>query len=76
MADVPTHELGLLIKRELALVPTSSSNEQLAIDRTTQEFLQAFEKEAQSLGDGYISLEHILLSLTTTTHISTAVRTF
>ena len=30
-ADVPTHELGLLIKRELALVPTSSSNEQLAL---------------------------------------------
>ena len=76
MTDVPTHELGLLVKRELALVPTSSSNEQLAIDRTTHEFLQACEKEAQSLGDEYISLEHILLALATTTHISTAVRTF
>jgi len=76
MIDVPTHELGLLIKRELATLPTSSSSAQLAIDRTTHEFLQACEKEAQSLGDEYISLEHILLGLATTTHISTAVRTF
>jgi ATP-dependent Clp protease ATP-binding subunit ClpA len=45
---------------------TSSSNEQLAIDRTTHEFLHAYEQEAQSLGDEYISLEHILLSLTIT----------
>jgi ATP-dependent Clp protease ATP-binding subunit ClpB len=76
MIDVPTHELGLLIKRELATLPTSGSSAQLAIDRTTHEFLQACEKEAQSLGDEYISLEHILLGLATTTHISTAVRTF
>ncbi len=76
MIDMPTHELELLIKRELATLPTSSSSAQLAIDRTTQEFLQACEKEAQSLDDEYISLEHILLALTTTTHISTVIRNF
>jgi ATP-dependent Clp protease ATP-binding subunit ClpB len=76
MIDVPTHELNLLVNRELATLPTSSSGTQLGVDRNTQDFLQACEKEAQSLGDEYISLEHILLALTTTSHLSTAVRNF
>jgi len=76
MIDVPTHELGLLVQRELEVLPAVRGGGQVGIDRTLQEFLQSCEKEAQALGDEYISLEHILLALATTSHISTAVRSF
>ena len=77
MADVPTHELGILIKREIATLPyNANAASEIMIDRGMQEFLDACESEARALEDEYISLEHILLALTTTTHLSTAVRTF
>ncbi len=77
MADIPTHELGILIKREIATLPyNANAASEIMIDRGMQEFLDACESEARALDDEYISLEHILLALTTTTHLNTAVRTF
>ncbi len=77
MADVPTHELGLLIKREIAALPyNKNAASEISLDRGMQEFLEACESEARALEDEYISLEHILLALTTTPYLSTTVRNF
>ena len=77
MADVPTHELGLLTKREIAALPyNNNAASEITLDRGMQEFLEACESEARALEDEYVSLEHILLALTTTPYLSTAVRNF
>ncbi len=77
MTDMPTHELALITKREVESLPQSpSSNGQLGIDRAMEQFLKTCEKEANSLEDEYISLEHILLALSLSTDLRPVVRTF
>ena len=75
--DVPIHELTLLVKKELAVLPFSSTSDgKLGIDQNMESFLKVCREQAQEMGDQYISLEHILLVLTMTPHLETAIKNF
>ena len=55
IADIPTHELKILIKRELSVLAQESVSEP-KLSPATEHFLQTCKKEADKLGDTYISL--------------------
>ncbi len=77
MADVPTHELKLLVKRELEVLPRASSTpSNISVSSAMDEFLKTCESEAHALGDEYISLEHILIAFTVTKKLEHAVKNF
>ncbi len=73
--DIPIIQLQLLVEHELNAVPQVYGSE-LAINKSLQEFLQACKKEAESLGDQYISLEHLFLQWVTTKHLPASIRSF
>ena len=75
IADVPTHELAELLKRELALLPQEYVD-QIALSSEMQTFLQTCKKEADKFGDAYISLEHFLIAWAITPSLPESVRTF
>lgn len=56
---VPLDQLNSLANQEIAKLPTVQGA-QLAIDPSLESFLAACKKQADSLGDQYISLEHFL----------------
>ena len=77
MTDLPTHELKLLVNRELELITApSASGTNVSIDKNMEEFLKSCETEAQSFGDDYISLEHVLIAFTRTKHLPIAIKNF
>ncbi len=77
MADLPTHELKLLVKRELEVTASPSvTGSNVSIDKNMEDFFKSCETEAQSLGDDYISLEHILIAFTRTKHLPTSIKNF
>ncbi|MBM18277.1 MAG: hypothetical protein CL947_04390 [Epsilonproteobacteria bacterium] len=57
---LPTTILSQLIQQELTKLPQASGS-QIKLDPTMQSFIQSCGKEAQELGDQFISLEHFLL---------------
>lgn len=76
------HDLGLpvdqaaqIVDQELDRLPVARGA-QLGIDRTMQDFFAKCEELADSLGDQYISLEHILFELIKTDHLPTSIRSF
>ncbi|MFC1842386.1 ATP-dependent Clp protease ATP-binding subunit [Candidatus Dependentiae bacterium] len=73
--DTPTSELKGIVENELKALP-KVSGAQLAIDSSLQSFLQACKKEADDLGDTYISLEHLLLQWVATQYLPEDVRDF
>jgi ATP-dependent Clp protease ATP-binding subunit ClpB len=72
---VPVQELGTLVQRELAALPKVTGS-RLGADYALQDFLERCEKEANALGDDYVTLEHVALSWAATTHLPEAIITF
>ncbi len=76
------HDLGLpidqttqLVDQELDRLPVARGA-QLGIDRTMQDFFAKCEEFADSLGDQYISLEHVLFELIKTEHLPSSIQSF
>lgn len=73
--NTPLPELYDIITQELDRLP-SSPGTQLTLDHGMQEFLQQLEKEAQMLGDAYISLEHFIIGWATTHYLPDSIKNF
>ena len=71
--NIPADQLLMLAQQELQYLP-QVSGAQLGIDEQMQAFLQEAQKEAQALGDQYISLEHIMLALAQTPYLPDQIR--
>ncbi len=77
VADVPHHELKLIVQRELNLLPkVSSKPSQISLSSEIQNFLDLCQQEAHDLKDTYISLEHFLLAWVSTSALPESIRTF
>ncbi|MBS1987023.1 AAA family ATPase [Candidatus Dependentiae bacterium] len=74
--SVPQDRLASLTKQGLEALPRLSQEHELEVDSTTQRFFAACKKEADKLGDTYISLEHIMLALAVTPDLPADIRTF
>lgn len=68
-------QLHQLTQQEIAKLPQSEGT-QLAIDQDFQNFIQACIKQAQELGDQYVSLESFLLNWATTSYLPQSIRDF
>lgn len=73
--SVNLENLNILVNKELDKLPVVQGG-QLAADYKLEEFLKACEKDADKLGDKYISLEHILLQFTDTQNLPTDIIEF
>lgn len=60
LLHVDMQQLTVLVNQELQKLP-QAQGAQLTLDYATERFFQDLKKEADSLGDQYISLEHFLL---------------
>lgn len=72
---LPLESLTQIVDQELEKLP-SARGTQLGIDQVLQIFFNQCEQLADSLGDQYISLEHILLELAQTNQLPPSIRTF
>lgn len=72
---VPLQTLSSLAEQEISNLPTVSGAI-LAPDRSFEQFLNECHYEAQQLGDTYISIEHFLISWTTSSAIPAIIRDF
>ena len=68
-------ELAALVDNELHKLPQATGGN-LGADASLEQFLKSAEKESEQLGDTYISLEHILLALSTTKNLPNAIQEF
>lgn len=75
MLNIPLEQLNTLISEELHKLPTQKGG-QVGIDYPMQEFLASLKKEADQLGDAYISLEHFLLGWAQTETLPTSIKKF
>ncbi len=75
MVQLPHEELRTLVYKEVEALPRVQGA-QLALDYSMQQFFNELSKEAESLGDAYISLEHFLLSWATTTYLPPSLQSF
>ena len=73
--EIPIAELQHIVENELQALPRVSGV-QLSIDSSLQDFLRDCKKEADALGDTYVSLEHFLLQWITTRYLPEDIRTF
>ena len=73
--DINTQELGTLVETELAKLPVTSGGS-LTLDYTLEEFLTKCKKEADTLGDSYISLEIFLLQWAETPYLPATIKSF
>lgn len=73
--NVKTNQLRKIVENELNALP-KVSGAQLAIENSLQEFLQECQKEAENLGDKYISLEHFLIEWAKTKHLPDSIKNF
>lgn len=72
-ANVP--ELQTIVDQDLSLLP-KVHGAQLSVDQSLQDFLMQAKEYASELKDQYISLEHIMLALTTTSHLPRDIYSF
>ncbi|MBA3953809.1 AAA family ATPase [Candidatus Dependentiae bacterium] len=72
---IPTQELKKLVDTELSKLPTIEGGSLIA-DRSFEEFLSSCKKEADKLGDTYISLESFVLSWTDTHSLPESIKSF
>lgn len=72
--SVPRDKLAQLIKQGLDALPRITGDHELEVDSATQKFFALCKKEADTLGDTYISLEHIMLALAATPDLPSDVR--
>lgn len=68
-------QLQQLNQQEIAKLPQSQGT-QLAIDQDFQNFIQSCIKQAQDLGDQYVSLESFLLTWSITPYLPQSIRDF
>lgn len=73
--DMPISQLRSLVAQELEMLPQSYRN-QLTVDKTLNSFLQDCKKEAEALGDQYVSLEHLFLQWLATKYLPESIRDF
>jgi ATP-dependent Clp protease ATP-binding subunit ClpB len=73
--QVPAENLQQLVDYEISKLPQARGS-QLALDPQLNEFIRACQKEAEQLGDQYISLEHILLEFAATKHLPEDIRAY
>lgn len=71
----PLENLESITIQELAKLP-KTYGAQLSIDVATETFFKELKKEADQLGDSFISLEHFLLAFVTTTTLPNAIQQF
>jgi ATP-dependent Clp protease ATP-binding subunit ClpB len=72
--SIPIPQLEHLIQKELHALP-KVEGAQIALDQGFERFLQDCKKDAQELGDQFISLEHILLGFAQTMALPDSIRT-
>ncbi len=75
MLNIPLDQLHVLVEEELEKLPRVKGGK-VGIDYTMQDFLSELKKEADQLGDAYISLEHFLLGWSQTSHLPSAIQKF
>lgn len=68
-------KLQQLVLQELSKLP-SVEGSQLQSDYALQDFLQGCQREAEALGDTYITLEHLIIGWWQTSHLPEAIRNF
>ncbi len=68
-------QLKAVVDQELQKLP-QVQGAQLAVDYSTERFFQDLKKEADSLGDQYISLEHFLLCWATSSYLPHSIQEF
>ena len=73
--NVPLEELRSLIESEIAKLPVVEGG-QLSSDFTLEDFLKECQKEAQALGDSYVSLEHFLIEWSETKYLPPSINAF
>ncbi len=79
LCNLDLKSLAQLVTQELEKFPKlarAQSVDQMSIDGEMEKFLQLCEKEANALGDQFISLEHFLLAWTATPTLPASIRTF
>ena len=73
--DMPVAKLRQLVADELESLPQNYRG-QLAVDNSLNAFLRDCKNEAESLGDQYVSLEHLFLQWLFTDHLPESIRSF
>ena len=73
--NIPVQKLQTVIEQEIKKLPTSSGI-QLSADPAIQKFFDACQKEATALEDQFISLEHLLITFSTTNTLPNTITTF
>ncbi len=75
MLNIPLDQLHALVEEELEKLPRVKGGK-VGIDYTMQDFLSELKKEADQLGDAYISLEHFLLGWSQTSLLPNTIQKF
>ncbi len=73
--NMPVDQLQVMTNEELDLLPRAT-NVQVGIDQNMNSFLKDARKEAEQLGDQYISVEHIMLALSQTPYLPESIKDF
>jgi ATPases with chaperone activity, ATP-binding subunit len=73
--NMPVDQLQIMTQEELDMLPHVAGG-QLGIDENMNSFLQDARKEAEKLGDQYISVEHIMLALSQTPYLPESIKDF
>lgn len=71
--EVPIDKLKVIVEAELAQLPIVSGS-RVSVDYAMEDFFKSCKKEADALGDTFISLEHFLLAWSMTPHLPSTVR--
>jgi len=75
MLNIPIDQLRELVKKAVNQLP-SAQGTQVGIDYSMQSFIQLCKKEADSLKDQFISLEHFMLAWSQTDQLPDFISTF
>jgi ATP-dependent Clp protease ATP-binding subunit ClpB len=73
--EIDSAQLRTIVYQELDQLPASTGT-QLSSDYELENFLKECEKEADKLGDSYVSLEHVLLEFAKTQYLPERIRNF
>ena len=68
-------QLKTIVNTEIDRLPRATGS-QLAVDQAFEQFISACQKQAQELGDTYVSLESFLLQFATSNFLPPSVRDF
>ena len=73
--NINLNELSNLVEQEIKKLPQAQGT-QLTLDYGTQDFFNACQQEAKSLGDSYVSLEHFIIQWAINQHMPSSVTQF